>query len=1221
MGLILAGFQCKKNKMVRQISYVYMAIFCFASISVNAQSLWKKSSITKFRAANKEDKLILPEEYLAYTLSFDELKTKLANSPNEADSKKGIAGTIIELPMPDGTFETFEMYDSPVFAPKLAAKYPTIKSFKGKSINTPGMNVRFDTGPYGFHAAIHSISGVFYIDPYSRGNVDEYLTYNVKDQVSQIDIPGPICGTIDNLKDLEAENYSKPRNSVPVDLHVYRFALACTGEWGAIRGTVEQALADMNTGVNRINQIYENELAIRLVLIDNNDLLLNFDSQTDPYLLVAEGSDMLNANTAIVNLRVGIENYDIGHVYHTNCDVGGVAALGSMCNNAIKAAAVTCHYNNSLNYMAAAVTSHEIGHQMTAQHTFNNCNGNESPGNAFEPGSGSTIMSYGGLCGPALNVVNGSDYYYHVSSLMQIYQHTRGGLAGDGCAEVVETSNLEPTANILHENGFYIPEDTYFYLEGEGIDENEEDQLTYSWEQMNRGPTSILGSPQGDAPHFRSLPPNPSPIRFFPSTDNIISGNFDKTEVSFKGDRTVNFTFTVRDNNAEAGTAVWQNLEFNVVDTPVKFGVTSQNASETYAVGEEIDITWNVAGTDLPPVNSERVDILLFTENFNNFSLTEATVLAKGVFNSGSCKVILPNEITNKGRIIVKASESIFFSINNTNIKIEEPSDPKLMVNSEPLAQIDCLPASFTYEINSENLFDVEGNVTYTVLDGLPEGASVSFDPEVAPIGTPSILKIDPVNNFIGANYEIRIGAITESMDTFTRSIYLNLKSNDHSTVEAVLPEINASGIGIAPTFSWQESINADSYTFELSESPSFGSSSLINVSGLTDVTFKPEVFLEKNTAYYWRVTATNYCGEDSFAKIYAFSTESLFCLEVTPEEGILPINISGSGTPTVQAPLEVPIMGSVADVNVKQLQGEHENNKDMLIKIISPEGKEVVLVNKICVQQNFNCGFDDASDVEVKCPLNSGKIYKPVGSLASFNGDAIEGTWILQIDDTQGGNGGKLENLVVEFCSSQVLDNPFIVRNEKIVVPWNGTRTITSSNLKIEDNNNSNEELIYTIVELPDKGTLSFDGEAVIVGDQFTQKDVDDNKLIYTAISENYQTYFSFTIIDGEGGFIGITNFEIEADGMTSITETLLEEEISIYPVPAHNSLTIDLSKSSQDYLSFEVLNLQGQVVLEGSLINESRVQVDISTLISGFYIVNFKSENNSISKKIIVN
>ncbi len=1216
--------------MIKRISYLVFAFSCIYSISTDAQSMWAKSSLSNFRNAPEEDKMILPEHYVAYSLSYNELKANLEKTPSEDDKRDGVSGTIISLPLPDGSFERFEMYDSPALAPKLAAKYPSIKSYKGHSLSTPGMTVRFDTGPYGFHAAIHGKTDIFYIDPYTRGNSTEYLTYNVKDQMSQMDIIGPICGNRDELVQLKEEEHSKPRNATPISLNVYRFALSCTGEWGAIRGTVEKALADMNTGINRINQIFENELAIRLVLIDNNDELINLDPQTDPYIQVASGSDMLSANTNITNLRVGSGAYDIGHVYHTSCDVGGVARLGSMCSAQSKAAAVTCHYSSNLNFMAAAVTSHEIGHQMSAQHTFNNCtgDGNEQLSNAVEPGSGSTIMSYGGLCG-SNNVVNNGlvGDYYHVASLIQIYNHTRGdGIAGDACAEVIETSNLEPTVSILHENDFYIPEDTYFYLEGRGEDENEDDELTYAWEQINIGNPldglSPLGSPIGDAPHFRSLPPNPSPIRYFPSPDNIIAGNFDRTEVLFKGDRTVNFALTVRDNNAEAGTSVWTELQFHVVETPVKFGVTSQSAPETYTAGDEIDVTWNVAGTNFSPVNSKNVDILLFTGTHLDFSLDNTTVLAKNVFNSGFCKVIVPNEITQRGRIIVKAAEGNFFSINSRNITIESATTSKLIVNSEPLAQIDCGPSEgFIYQINTENLLGVEGNITFTILDGLPNDAEATFEPKTVEIGANSTLTINPDYDPIGSDHEIRIGAITESMDTFSRLIYLNLKSSDHSQLDAILPEKDAVAIGVSTPFSWNASPNADFYKFELSKSPAFGSTNIETISGLTDLTYEPDVFLEKNTLYYWRVTASNFCGDDPDVKTFVFGTESLFCTEISPAEGVLPINISGSGTPTIQASMEVDILGNVADINIKQFLGEHGNNKDMVVSLISPEGKEAILVSKKCEQQDFNCGFDDASNVNVKCPLNNGNIYRPVQSLSTFNGDALEGTWIFQIEDTKPGDGGKLQGVKVEFCSNQVLDNPFIVRNEKLSLPLETTVTISSDKLMVEDDNNSNEEVIYTIVDLPRQGILTFDGNVVNAGDQFSQKDVDDNKLSYTSTSENYETYFSFTIIDGEGGFIGITNFEIDVNGITSVDEEQLQEEISIYPIPARNLITIDFSKSVRNYSTYEIINLHGQILLKDNLRSGDIINVDISQLTTGFYIVNLRSDNNLISKKIIVN
>ncbi len=1224
-----AIFKSKNVNMNKKISYIIIACSLLFTASIDAQSVWTKSNLSEFRSAPDEDKIILPEHYLAYDLSMVDLIASLENAPNEEDKRNGKPGTIISLPMPDGSFESFEMYDSPVFAPKLAAKYPSIKSYKGRSIDTPGMNVRFDTGPYGFHAAIHGKSEVYYIDPYSKGNTSEYLTYNVKDQLSQMDITGPICGNHDEVVSDSKELISSTRSSVPISLNVYRFALSCTGEWGAVRGTVENALADMNTAVNRVNQIFENELAIRLVLIDDNDLLINLNGQTDPYLLVAEGSDMLGVNTNITNLRVGSDAYDVGHVYHNSCDVGGIAFLSSMCRLQNKAGGVTCHYTSNLDYMAAQVTTHELGHQMSAQHTFNNCSGNEQLTNAYEPGSGTTLMSYAGACNSNNVVPPGQgDEYYHVASLIQIYNHTRGsGLAGDGCAEVIETSNLEPTVEIFHDNDFYIPEDTYFYLEGNGQDDNPEDELTYTWEQFNVGNpqdgTSPLGAPQGDAPHFRSMPPGPSPLRYFPSPDNILAGNFDRTEVPFKGDRTVNFMLTVRDNNAEAGTAVWQEVQFHVVETPVKFGITSQSQPTTYNVGDEIDVTWNVAGTDLAPVNASTVDILLFTGTHLDFDLNNTTVLAKNVYNSGSCKIIVPNEITERGRIIVKASESNFFSINDRNIIVVPAISPKLIVNSAPLSYLECVPAGdFTYEINSEALLGIEGDVTYSILEGLPDGANATFEPETVEIGTPSMLTIDPMYDPIGQDYEIRIGATTESGDTYSRLIYLNLKSHDHSEVDAILPEKDAAGIGVSTPFSWSASPNADFYKFELSDSPAFGSTNIETVSGLTGLTYEPNVFLEKNTVYYWRVTASNYCGDDPSARTFAFATESLFCTEVSPADGVLPINISGSGLPTIQAPIEVNIAGNVADVNVKRFYGEHENNKDMVVSLFSPENKQVILVSKKCSQQDFNCAFDDASTVNVQCPLNSGTTYKPVQNLSDFNGDALSGTWILQIEDTKPGNGGKLEGVIVEFCSNQVLDNPFIVNNEKIQLLIESTVTISSDLLEVDDNNNSNDELIYTIVDLPKTGVLTFDGSNVKSGDQFSQKDIDDNKLSYTSSFINSSTHFSFTVVDGEGGFIGITNFEIEVSGGTTSTdEEQLKEEIFLYPVPAQNVITIDFSKSTQEYSSYEIINLQGQVIQKNNLNKGEIVNLDITQLSTGLYIINFRSNKTLVSKKMIVN
>ena len=178
------------------------------------------------------------------------------------------------------------------------------------------------------------------------------------------------------------------------------------------------------------------------------------------------------------------------------------------------------------------------------------------------------------------------------------------------------------------------------------------------------------------------------------------------------------------------------------------------------------------------------------------------------------------------------------------------------------------------------------------------------------------------------------------------------------------------------------------------------------------------------------------------------------------------------------------------------------------------------------------------------------------------------------------------------------------------------------SNRLLSEDDNNTSDELIYTIVDLPKQGTLLFDGNSVNRGDQFTQADIDDDMLSYTSISEDYVTFFTFTVIDGEGGVIGVTEFEIEANSTTSVNEEeLLNQEISIYPVPAQSLLTVDLSKTTLDFRSLSIMNLQGQVMMNSAINARDKKVLDIGDLSPGFYIINFVANDGLISKKIVVN
>ena len=151
---------------------------------------------------------------------------------------------------------------------------------------------------------------------------------------------------------------------------------------------------------------------------------------------------MLGQNQTNLDKVIGNANYDIGYVLGTNS--GGVAALGGLCVPGRKGSG-----SGSL-----GVTLHEMAHLLGGGHTFNanspaanNCNGgNYMTGSAYEPGSGSTILSYsGGICGPQDLQGFKTDTYFHAISIQEMTNYIAG--TGSTCGTHDNTGNAPPTVN------------------------------------------------------------------------------------------------------------------------------------------------------------------------------------------------------------------------------------------------------------------------------------------------------------------------------------------------------------------------------------------------------------------------------------------------------------------------------------------------------------------------------------------------------------------------------------------------------------------------------------------------------------------------------------------------------------------------------------------------------------------------------------------------------
>ena len=706
---------------MKKITFKNIAVVLFTIFSIGLQaqsdsSVWSSISADDVALQQKDNRSTMPTDFDLFSLNIENLKSILKEAPSRKTTST--SNIIIELPAENGKLERFRVFEASVFSEGLSEKFPGINSYAAQGLDDPTAMARFSFSNIGFNGVISSANhNSYYIDPYTQDK-KKYIAYSTASLPAS---PKSFECLVEETVAPLIEAPSDVRNADDGTLRTFRLAVSANGEYSqfhlneqGIPSTATDAekkaavLSAMNVTMTRVNGIYERDLAVTMVLVPNNEDIIYLNPATDPFDNLQRANILINQNQTVIDNNIGSANYDIGHIFTTGA--GGLAGLRVPCTSS-KARGVTGINAPIGDFYDVDYVAHEMGHQYGGNHSFNGTSGACGGGNrngptAYEPGSGSTIMAYAGICA-GQNIQIHSDDYFHAISIQEMWANITTG--NSQCGAESATNNDPPTADAGP--NFTIPKSTPFILKGEGTDPNTGDVLSYSWEQFDN--QSSPQPPQNTStggPAFRSINPLTSPNRYMPEFTTVLNGSTESTwEVVPSVGRLLRFRFTVRDNVVGGAASASDNTIITVDGDSGPFVITSQNDNPQWKQGSQRTITWDVAGTDVAPVNSPTVDIMLSLDG-----LEYDTILIAGTPNDGSETITVPNvDNSNDARIMIASSDNIFYDINDEDIVIDE----NLSVDEASLENFSLYPNPTTGIVNLEFITTASSKVAVSVYD------------------------------------------------------------------------------------------------------------------------------------------------------------------------------------------------------------------------------------------------------------------------------------------------------------------------------------------------------------------------------------------------------------------------------------------------------------------------------------------------------------------------
>ncbi len=710
---------------MKKISIILTLLAFVSQLAISQINLPLIQSYTPLRYG-KNGERELPQKYAVFDLAKNNLQRALSSNAKQT----------VSFQLENQTYH-FNMYATKAMHDDLAKKYD-IKTYSGQNRNNPSEMISLTFSPIGMYGTIQSSNGNYYIEPDSK-NPDLAIVFASKDDPRRSSNQH-ICNVGDHNHDTYESTINDmvgaERNNPPLAagdafrptgdiLKIYRFASAVGAEStatlaGGSPTPKTVVMTWLGNLVNSSNNVLIRDVALKLELVANNDLVIFTQASTLPLPVApyntatipagmqpfpsppyAPTTTLLNYCKNTLDAYLGYSNFDVGYI-HNNGIGGGWASVGSLHSTSDKTRGI-----GNPDY---EIFIHEFGHMGGSNHNITQESGLRTTFGGTIMGSRSNTRSS-----------SGDQFSSHTIDLFNIgsYGATSNASQSNASGNNIPQILTMPTADVS------IPKSTPFKLTGTASDADAAQILTYTWEQNDTSTVtySVPNFPAATGPLFSSIfPTTTGATRYFPDLSFLSTGTSSTLETMPFATRKLNFRFIVRDNYAPCGGLNFKNVRFLVDGNSGPFEVSNLNTTGIVITGNTTyNVTWNTNNTQNAPVNCAQVKISLSHDG----GLTYPDVL--GTFpNNGAASVLFPNNTGTTKRIMIEGVGNVFFDINDKNFEIFDAGIAGLNVNTSATEKVIHSQTSTTFDITLQKLGSYAGTATLT-LSGVPSGATATF--------------------------------------------------------------------------------------------------------------------------------------------------------------------------------------------------------------------------------------------------------------------------------------------------------------------------------------------------------------------------------------------------------------------------------------------------------------------------------------------------------------